>query len=132
MFSTLRIFFVIFLATLQLVAPLVHAHASQKVAVVGVHVPGLEGYSVDNDTLMFKAEGHYANSEGIIVGVDTGIKQYLADISADADNSYFLPQQAAVFKASISEFDVGFSPHSPPFVCRFYSSSNSPRAPPAQ
>ncbi|MGZ8190921.1 MAG: hypothetical protein ACXWTS_06785 [Methylococcaceae bacterium] len=132
MFSTLRIFLVIFLATLQLVAPLVHAHASQKVAVIGVHVPGLEGYGVDNDTLMAKAEGHYASAEGIIVGVNAGIKQHLADISVDTDNDYFLLQQAAVFQASISDFDVGFSPPSPPFVLRFYSSSNSPRAPPAQ
>ena len=50
MFTTLRKFIVIFLVLLQLIAPLVHAHAGEDISNTGLHVPGLEMYSVDRQS----------------------------------------------------------------------------------
>jgi hypothetical protein len=131
MFTVSRLFLVVFLITLQFIAPLVHAHASQKTPVSGIHVPGLEIYNFAKHASTVKAGNHSANAEGMMVSVTIGIKQPLADKLAD--NDYFLPQVSAIFKPSISAFDVGFSPPTAPlFVCQLYKSSHSPRAPPAQ
>lgn len=145
MFITLRKFTVIFLAILQLIAPLVHAHVGEKTGLLpnaGVgtlHVPGLEKYSVDRDASVFQAETlpckvstHDFNSDGMLIGIDTGIKDRQAGAGSDLDNSYYLHQQTLAFNAVISPFDTNFSPQSQPFVRRLLVPSLSPRAPPAQ
>ncbi len=132
MFTTLRKFTVIFLAILQLIAPLVHAHAGEKDADFGLHVHGLEMHSAEHDTLAFHAVSYDFSSEGIIIGIDAGIKNKPINTVADFDNSYYLHQQAPVFKAAISPFDTNFSPPPMQFVCRLSIPSLSPRAPPAQ
>jgi len=132
MFSTLRKFLVIFLAILQLIAPLVHAHAGEKVSDLGLHVPGLEMYGVEHEALMSQAVSYDSSSEGIIVGVDAGMKDRQINAAADLDNSHYLLQQIPAFNAAISPFDTSFSPHPAQFVCRLFIPSLSPRAPPAQ
>ena len=132
MFSTLRKFLVIFLAILQLIAPLVHAHAGEKVSDLGLHVPGLEMYGVDHHALVSQTVSHDSSSEGIIVGVDAGMKDRHVNAAADLDNSHYLHQQIPAFKAAISPFDTNFSPQAAQFVCRLFIPSLSPRAPPAQ
>lgn len=150
MFTTLRKFTVIFLAILQLVAPLVHAHAGEKVSSLGLHVPGLERYDAEHEALMSQAvnydfsSGHIGSRpiatlpppsltvEGIIVGVDAGMKDKQTNTIVDLDNSHYWHQQAPAFNAAISPFDTNFSPQSQPFVCRLFMPSQSPRAPPAQ
>lgn len=130
MFTALRKSTVIFLAILQLIAPLVHAHAGEKVSDLGLHVPGLEMYGVDHAAHMSQAVNYDSHSEGIIVGIDTGMRD--KQVIVDLDDSYYLHQQAPVFNAAISPFDINFSPQSQPFVCRLFIPSLSPRAPPAQ
>jgi len=49
MFSALRKFVVIFLARLQLFAPLVNAHTGEKISDLRLHVPGLEMYGIANE-----------------------------------------------------------------------------------
>jgi len=132
MTSSFRKFLVIFLAMLQLIAPLVHAHAREKTSIAGLHVPGLEGYSAGHDALMSEAPSHYASAEGIIVGIDAGIKQHQDKPLADPDNSYYLPQQSPALKTAISLFDSNFSPQSWPLVAQLFPPSHSPRAPPVQ
>jgi len=149
MFTTLRKFTVIFLAILQLFAPLVHAHTGEKVSDLGLHVPGLERYGVEHESPMSQAVSYDFSSgrigsrpiatlppslavEGIIVGVDAGIKDKQANAVSDLDNSHYLHQQAPVFNAAISTFDINFSPQAQQFVCRLFIPSLSPRAPPAQ
>lgn len=132
MFSTLRKFLVIFLAILQLIAPLVHAHAGEKVSNLGLHVPGLEMYGVEHDAFVFQAVSHDSSSEGIIVGVDAGMKDKQVNTVADLDNSHYLHQQAPVFNVAISPFDTTTPSQSQQFVCRLFIPSLSPRAPPAQ
>jgi len=86
MFSALRKFFFIFLAILQLIAPLMHAHAGEKVSDLGLHVPGLEMYGVKHGALMSQAVNYDANSEGTIVGVDAGMKDGQDDAVVDSVN----------------------------------------------
>jgi hypothetical protein len=149
MFSALRKFLVIFLAILQLIAPLVHAHAGEEVSDVGLHVPGLERYGVEYDALVSQAVSYDSGFgrigsrpiatlppslavEGIIVGVDAGMENKQVNTAADLDNSHYLPQQAPAFNAAISPFDTTTPSQSQQFVCRLFIPSLSPRAPPAQ
>jgi hypothetical protein len=104
MFTTLRKFLVIFLAVLQLFAPLVHAHTGNKTSDLGLHVPGLEILGVDHETLMSEAVSHDSSSgrigsrpiatlppsravAGILVGVDAGMKDKLVIVVSDLDAS---------------------------------------------
>jgi len=132
MFSALRKFLFIFLAILQLIAPLVHAHAGEKVSDLGLHVPGLEMYGVKHDALMSQAVNYEFNSDGIIVGVDAGMKDGQDNAVVDLDDNHYLHQQGALFKTALSPFDTNFSPQPAQFVCRLLIPSLSPRAPPAQ
>lgn len=145
MLMTLRKFTVIFLAMLQLFAPLVHAHVGEKTGLLPnsglatLHVPGLEKYNVDHDALIPPVEMSYCNvsthdasSDGMLIGIDAGIKDRQDNTSVDLNQSHYLYQQAAIFKIAISSFDVNFSPQSQLFVSRLFIPSLSPRAPPAQ
>ena len=132
MFTTLRKFLVIFLAMLQLFAPLVHAHTGNKTSDLGLHVPGLEMYGVDHEALMSQAISHDFSSAGTVVGVDAGIKDKLVVVVSDLDHSHYLRQQAPLFNAAIFPFDINFSPQSQHVVCRLLIPSLSPRAPPVQ
>jgi hypothetical protein len=104
-----------------------------------LHVPGLERYSVDRDASAFQVETLHCNvsthdfsSDGMLIGIDAGIKDKQAGVGAGLDNSYYLHQQALAFNAVISPFDTNFSPQSQLFVRRLLIPSQSPRAPPAQ
>lgn len=125
MFTTLRKFIIIFLALLQLIAPLVHAHAGEDISNTGLHVPGLEMYSADHDTQMSQAISH----DGVMIGVDVGMKD--KKMNADLTNSHYLPQQISVFNPALSPFDHNFTPQAQQFICRLFIPSLSPRAPPA-
>ena len=132
MFINLRKFLVIFLAILQLIAPLVHAHAGEKISSLGLHVPGLEMYDTEHDALMSQALNYDFGVDGIIVGVDAGMKDKHLNAIAGLDNSHYLHQQNLVFNPALSPFDTNFSPQSAQFICRLFIPSLSPRAPPAQ
>lgn len=149
MFTTLRKFTVIFLAILQLFAPLVHAHAGEKVSGLGLHVPGLEKYGAAHDASVFHAVSYDSSSgrigsrpiatlppslavEGIIVGIDAGMKNKQVNTASDLASGLYLHQQSPVFNTAISSFDINFSPQTQLFVCRLFIPSLSPRAPPAQ
>jgi hypothetical protein len=132
MFITLRKFTVVFLAILQLIAPLVHAHTGEKISSKGLHVPGLEIFNVEHDTLVFQASSYDFSSVGIIVGVDAGMKDKKLNAVTDSDHSYYLHQQISAFNPAASSFDTNFSPQATQFVCRLFIPSFSPRAPPAQ
>lgn len=131
MFSALRKFLVIFLAILQLIAPLVHAHAGEKVPGLGLHVPGLEMYGVKHDALTFSAANYDFDADGIIVGVDAGMRDNQIN-AVDLDDNHYLHQQAVTVKVALPPFDANFSPQPAQFVSRLLIPSLSPRAPPAQ
>ena len=133
MFSTLRKFMVIFLTMLQFIAPLVHAHASEPGSKQGLHVPGLEHYGAEHDmpTAGMKTVPYDVAVDGVVVGVDLGLKQNRTNHRTDADNSLYLHQQTVVFNAVVPRSDSHFSGQPPQLTYRLFVPSPPPRAPPA-
>mgnify|MGYP003461395831 CR=1 FL=1 len=133
MFSTLRKFIVIFLTILQFIAPLVHAHASGHGSKLGLHVPGLEQYSAENNKLInqIKTLQYNASVEGMIVAVDIGIKKKKKNLQINSDSNYYLHQQTVAFNTSVSRLDTNFSPQPQQLFYRLFIPSSPPRAPPA-
>ncbi|MCX7095742.1 MAG: hypothetical protein NTY50_20175 [Methylobacter sp.] len=128
MLTTLRKFTVIFLSILQFIAPLVHAHAGEKVSDLGLHVPGLEMYDVHHSALMFRAVSYDYSADGVIIGIDAGIKNKPA--KRIADNSHYLYQEPPPFNTAIPPFAIAVPAQSAQFICRLLIPSLSPRAPP--
>lgn len=86
-----------FLALLQLVAPLMHAHASGEPSDHGVHIPGLEHFSINNnepDSLVLQ---HPLCNEATVVSVGAAIKQ--SKVFSNKTPAFSLPTE--VFKFSI-------------------------------
>ena len=127
MFSTLRKFIVIFLTMLQFIAPLVHAHASEHSSKQGLHVPGLEHYGAEHKTLIaqMKTLQYNVSVDGMIVGVDIGLKQNRTNPQTDSDNNYYLHQQTVAFNTAVSRFDTNFSPQPQQLVYRLFIPSHS-------
>jgi hypothetical protein len=134
MFSTPRKFLVIFLTMLQFIAPLVHAHASEQGSKQGLHVPGLEHYGAEHNTpeAQMKTLQYNVSVDGMIVGVDMGLKQNRTNPRTDSDNNHYLPQQTVAFNTEVFRFDTHFSLQPQQLVYRLFIPSHSPRAPPAQ
>ena len=92
MLLTLRKFLIIYLTVLQLFAPLVHAHASDSHSNQGFHVPGLEDFSSQHDSLStLKAPAFHTCVDGVLVSVGLGLKQ--KENPALFNNNYYLTQQ---------------------------------------
>lgn len=123
---------IILLAILQLFAPLVHAHAGQTSFNEGLHVPGLELYLPNQDAPVFQSVNADWNSEGILIVVDTGIKNSQDIFVEIEDNSFALlpPDQLQV--SALPDNDRNFPPPPESFHFRRQLSTFSPRAPPAQ
>ncbi|MFU8787404.1 MAG: hypothetical protein ACNA7G_00155 [Methylobacter sp.] len=130
MLTSLRKFTVIFLAIVQLIAPLVHAHTGEKSSGLGLHVPGLEMYGAEHDVLTVQVQSHDFGIDGMLIGIDAGIEDTY--VNAVSDNSLYLHQQAPVVNTLMSPFDINFSPQSQQFFGRLLIPSLSPRAPPAR
>lgn len=122
---------IVVLAMLQLFAPLVHGHTGDKSFNQGLHVPGLELYLTHQDAYVFQNVNHDWGSEGLLVVVDTGVKNP-QDISVEATGRSFalLPSDQLRITA-LFENDNNFSPQPQPFSSRRFPSPHSPRAPPA-
>ena len=134
MFSTLRKFIVIFLTMLQFIAPLVHAHASDHGSRPGLHVPGLEHYGAENNTIMdqMKTLTYNVSEDCMIVAVDLGLKQNQTYPHTDSDDNNYLHQQTVAFNTAVSRFDTNFSPQPEQPVYRLFIPLPPSRAPPAQ
>ncbi|MDD2660966.1 MAG: hypothetical protein PHY54_15025 [Methylococcales bacterium] len=134
MFSSVRKFLVIFLTILQFIAPLVHAHASGFSSKLGLHVPGLEHFGVEHDPLsdQMKTLQYNVSVDGLIVGVDAGLKQNKANPQTDSKNHYYLHQQTVSFNTHVSRHDANFSPQPEQLVYRLIIPTPPPRAPPAR
>jgi len=127
------------LALLQLIAPLVHAHAGEKhrafpeIGSGKVHIPGLERYSIGNHPVTIGSLSHHYLAEGFVIGVDTGIKQKQAKPVVDSGTvSYFLPPPALDGAYDPPAVDINFPPHAPAGIFRLLVALHTPRAPPTQ
>ena len=134
MFSTPRKFLVIFLTMLQLIAPLIDAHASENNLKQGLHVPGLESYGFKYNVLdtQMKTFQYNVSLDGMIIDVDTGIKQNQTNLQTDSGSYYYLNQETVVLNTVASRFDANFSPQPQQLVYRLFIPSQPLRAPPAQ
>ena len=134
MFSTPHKFLVIFLTMLQLIAPLIDAHASENNLKQGLHVPGLESYGFKYNVLdtQMKTFQYNVSLDGMIIDVDTGIKQNQTNLQTDSGSYYYLHQKTAVTNTAASRFDANFSPQPQQLVYRLFIPSQPLRAPPAQ
>ena len=133
MFSTLSKYLVVFLTLLQFIAPLVHAHAGEPGSTSGLHVPGLECFSAEHNTPpdQLKMLSYNNVVEGMIVAVDSGVKQSQINRSSDFAPHYYLLQQAFVFNDADLRFDANFLVQSQQLVYRLLIPSPPLRAPPA-
>ncbi|MFZ2171672.1 MAG: hypothetical protein WAW61_18785 [Methylococcaceae bacterium] len=134
MSSTQRKFLVTFLTILQFIAPLVHAHASAHGSKQGLHVPGLEQYDAEHNTLtnQMKTLQYNVSLDGMVVGVNLGLEQDQKDSQTDSDNTYYLHQQTIAFNIPVSRYDSNFSPQPEQLVYCLFIPSPPSRAPPAQ
>jgi hypothetical protein len=134
MFSTPRKFLVIFLTMLQLIAPLIDAHASENNLKQGLHVPGLESYGFEYNVLdtQMKTLQYNVSVDGMIIADDTGIKQNQTNLQTDSGSYYYLHQKTVVLNTVASRFDANFSPQPQQLVYRLFIPSQPLRAPPAQ
>jgi hypothetical protein len=133
MFSTLRKFLIIFLTMLQFIAPLVHAHASEPGSKQGLHIPGLEYYGTEHNTFIDQMKTLQCNAcvDGMIAGVNPGLKPIKTPPQADSDDHYYLHQQTIAFNFVAYAFNTHFSPQPEQLVYRLLIPSPPSRAPPA-
>ncbi|MGR8935478.1 MAG: hypothetical protein ACU837_13955 [Gammaproteobacteria bacterium] len=130
MIRPFRNFLIILVALLQLVAPLVHAHASARQnAVLGIHLPGLEFISTNDDIPMLHAEVSRADCCGILIDVGCGLQQ--SKFSPDLPLLYPPDASVAAFNAHYIVATINFSPHSSHLFDRIATQPIAPRAPPS-
>jgi len=131
MFPTLRKFLIIFLTTLQLFAPLVHAHASEVHTNDGFHIPGLEHYSSHHESPAYiKAPAPQTCVDGVLVGVGLGLKQNQKAVQCDTDNSYYMILQIALLSSVVVPLKTYSSGQAQPLLDRILASPPPSRAPP--
>lgn len=141
-----RPFLVFFLVLLQCIAPLVHAHTSEKFLSQGLHIPGLEVYTQSlsesafetTQPVLCQVSSFCSDIEGQVVGVDAGLGRDLATpvqpaykIIADVHYDHYLASFPTVFPARSAIF---YRPLRTPVVLslsQFAYSPHSARAPPA-
>ena len=123
--------FIFLLVLLQFIAPLVHAHTGEKSFSLGLHIPGLESYRLDQNIPVLQNVNHDWDSEGVLVGVDAGIKSTQDFLADNTESSFALPS-AQLSLSKLPENDSNFSPQSQSFSFQRHLSTISPRAPPAQ
>lgn len=130
MILSVRRHLLVFLALLQLVAPLLHAHSGNDFARFGWHLPDFEIYSVENhqNSLSFQSLDCFISLDDAIVSLSQGIqnRQNNAD---DLPLLYFSPSHFCLSLALIS-CEVNFSPQPLCRIATLVHPPQSPRAPP--
>ena len=117
------------LVLLQFAAPLVHAHTGNEITGSGLHVPGLESFSVGaNANEISTIDGHFDHNYGI-VSIDSAIQQK-HQACIDESSAAVLSQPSFSFSLALLEYFINFSPQSDqPLPTPFISQHNT-RAPP--
>jgi hypothetical protein len=150
MIFSLRPFLVFVLVLLQCIAPLVHAHTSEKFLSQGLHIPGLEvyGYSASVDAvdapqsasvLSCKMSTFCSDMDGQVVGVNTGfsrdlalpiqhLHKVIADLHHDGGLAILPP---VVFHPPLARFATALHISSVPLVSQLAHFAHPARAPPA-
>ena len=99
MFSSPIKFLIILLASLQLVAPLVHAHTGEEHSSQRVHLPEFEHFSLSNDSQVFQAlTASLSVDASSIISIGSAIKHKKA--FTGHKTPYSLPAENANFKSA--------------------------------
>lgn len=120
---------ILLLALLQFAAPLVHAHSGMETTGLGVHVPGLESWSVGAPENVFSSCDKHYHIDKCIVSVSSAIKEK-PPVSVEPSSVGTLPQPLLAYTVALDATLLNFSPHidlilpSPPIH------SHATRAPP--
>jgi hypothetical protein len=143
MIFSLRLSLISLLMMLQFIAPLVHAHTSEKFSSKGIHIPGLEQYvhsanlALSNENLLCEISAFCSNVEGMVVGVDTGFSrdavlpiQRQVNQSADSGNNPYLPPYSIGLKPLVFLQLATLPIQSLSLSNQTNDFSNCPRAPP--
>jgi hypothetical protein len=132
MFLPLRTFIIFFLVLLQLIAPLVHAHTGKQIFNTGLHIPGLEAFdhahNSDTPPRLQRAFAH--TTEGLLIGINTGLKAKHSTALDDSDSPVYIIPTAVIIKTTLSQFDNNFSPQPLPPALHVLISAHPARAPP--
>ena len=91
MFSTPSKILTILLVLLQLIAPLVHAHATEDSSKIGFHLPEFEHLNTHHDSSAVDSAHSTETDHCLIINIETGIKQKKTD-GDNAISAAFLPQ----------------------------------------
>jgi hypothetical protein len=132
MVTVIRKPFIFMLVMLQFFAPLVHAHTGGNNYPKGLHIPGLESYQSNQNDTVFQNVNAAWDSEGLLVVVDTGIKNPNGIPVVDEQTGFALLPSVQFAFAVFPKAKNNFSPQSQPLRYRGDFSPHSPRAPPAQ
>ncbi len=139
MLPAIRISLLALLVLLQLLTPLVHAHAGRAAfadldtGFGKLHIPGLETLSHAPDGLDGYVQAALsAPSEGVLVDVDSGMKPVQRDVLPDHAVAYYLHTAWWAFSVYLAEPDeVKWLPHpATPIARGSLFTPHAPRAPP--
>ncbi|MCF7987228.1 MAG: hypothetical protein K9L60_06640 [Methylovulum sp.] len=143
MFLASRLVIIVLLALLQLIAPLVHAHANNRFVTeitheqAKLHIPGLELYlkprlEMSADVLWQTCRvALNTPTEGIVIGVDTGIKQKQQLDLCDSDNDCGILIIALVFLIPFVAKKISLPDFLQPKLPNSFIPSAYARAPPS-
>ncbi len=124
---------ILFLTVLQFFSPLVHAHTGDNKFKLGLHIPGLENYVLDKDTLVSQNVNSNWADEGLAVMVDAGIKLNQDRLVYEAVQTAILLPCQKLRLVALPANNQSFSPHPTPLALNNpLDSILAPRAPPAQ
>lgn len=118
------------LVLLQFAAPLVHAHTGMEIAGPGVHVPGLESWSVGaKEDSVSSSSGPY-RTNNCLVAISSAIQQK-QPVSVEPFGGYALSQPPVqTYVVSLDVCLLNFSPHRNRIIPSPLVSSHATRAPP--
>ncbi|MCK5828692.1 MAG: hypothetical protein KAH20_00125 [Methylococcales bacterium] len=92
------------LVLLQLIAPLMHVHASGESFDNGIHLPGLEHFSVTNDSPTFLPINHPLTDEHTIISIGAAIKQN--KILSDSSQVFYLLNSIFTLNSVINRVSI--------------------------
>lgn len=120
---------IIMLVLLQFTAPLVHAHSGMQNTGLGLHVPGLESWSVGTDIDAMSSSTSQLPWDNCLVSVGTAIQQNPL-LAAESSSDYALLPADKIFSIALDARLINFSPHLTPFIPSTRPLSYDTRAPP--
>ncbi|WP_036300539.1 hypothetical protein [Methylomarinum vadi] len=120
---------ILLLVLLQLAAPLVHAHSGRDTTGLGVHVPGLESWSVGATQSSFSSCDKPYHTDNYIVSVSSAIKQK-PTVSIEPSYIGALPHPLLAYTVAQDATLLNFSPHIDLILPSPPRHSHATRAPP--